>query len=100
MPQLMLGQLAKSIVGRDKGRFMIVVDIIDKDYVCVVDGDLRRVENPKKKKIKHLKLSSKKAEYIAEKLNNKRKIYNQEVKKALKELVDVSQDDGQASNQI
>jgi ribosomal protein L14E/L6E/L27E len=50
MPQLMLGQLAKSIAGRDKGRYMVIIDIIDENYVYVVDGDLRRVEIPKRKK--------------------------------------------------
>ena len=90
MPQLMLGQLAKSCAGRDKGRFVLIIDIVDKNYVYVVDGDLRRVEYPKKKKIKHIKLLDKRADDIATKLKNKRKIYNEEVKKALKELVDAS----------
>ena len=99
MPQLMLGQLAKSIAGRDKGRFMVVIDIINENYVYVVDGDLRRVENPKKKKIKHLYLLNKKIDFIADKLKRKRKIYNEEIKKALKELVDESLD-GETSNRI
>jgi large subunit ribosomal protein L14e len=92
MPQLMLGQLAKSVAGRDKGRFMVVIDIIDENYVYVVDGDLRRVENPKKKKIKHLQLLNKKVELIAEKLAKKRKISNDDIKKALNELIDESLD--------
>ncbi|NLZ52719.1 MAG: RNA-binding protein [Thermoanaerobacteraceae bacterium] len=90
MPQLMLGQLAKSVAGRDKGRFMIVIDIIDENYVYIVDGDLRRVENPKKKKIKHLQLLNKKVDFIADKLVKKRKISNDDVKKALNELIDES----------
>ena len=94
MPQLMLGQLAVSRAGRDKGRFMLVTKAIDSDYVYVVDGSLRKVENPKKKKLKHLKLLNKRAESIAEKIQNKRKFSNDEVRKALKKLVDtVSIDD-------
>lgn len=99
MPQLMLGQLARSTAGRDKGRLMVVIDIIDDEYVYVADGDLRRVENPKKKKIKHLKLLNKRIDFIAEKCSNKRKIYNEEVKKALKELSDTNLD-GEVSEQI
>jgi large subunit ribosomal protein L14e len=87
MPELLLGQLAVSRAGRDKGRFMIVTKVIDSDYVYVVDGSLRKVDNPKKKKIKHLKLLNKRAESIAEKIENKRKFSNDEVRKALKELV-------------
>lgn len=90
MPQLMLGQLVRTTAGRDKGRFMLIIGIVDENYVHLVDGDLRRVENPKKKKIKHLKLLGQRAEDIALKLQNKRKIYNEEVNKALKELMDAS----------
>lgn len=90
MPQLMLGQLARSIAGRDKGRLMVVIDIIDNEYVYVADGDLRRVENPKKKKIKHLQLMNKRLDFVAEKRNNRRKIYNDEIRKALKEIADDS----------
>ena len=92
MPQLMLGQLAKSIAGRDKGRYMVIIDIIDENYVYVVDGDLRRVENPKKKKIKHLQMLNKRADLIAEKLAKKRKIKNEDIKEDLNELIDVSQE--------
>lgn len=98
MPQLMLGQLAKSIAGRDKGRYMVIIDIIDENHVYVVDGDLRRVENPKKKKIKHLQMLNKRADLIAEKLAKKRKINNEDIKEALNELIDVSQEG--KSNQI
>jgi len=94
----MLGQLAKSIAGRDKGRYMVIIDIIDENYVYVVDGDLRRVENPKKKKIKHLQMLNKRADLIAEKLAKKRKINNEDIKEALNELIDVSQEG--KSNQI
>ena len=98
MPQLMLGQLVRSIAGRDKGRFMIVIDVIDENYVYVVDGDLRKIEKPKKKKIKHLQLLNKKADFIAEKLTKKRKISNEEIRKALNELIDESPNT--QSNQI
>jgi len=98
MPQLMLGQLAKSIAGRDKGRFMIIIDVIDENYVHVVDGDLRRIEKPKKKKIKHLQLLNRKADSIVEKLTKKRKISNDEIKKAIYELTEESPNT--QSNQI
>lgn len=51
---LEIGQVVKSKAGRDKGRVFLICDIIDDDYVFIVDGDLRRLDSPKKKKIKHL----------------------------------------------
>lgn len=89
MPLLLLGQLVRSSAGRDKGRLMIVTKTVDTDYVYVADGNLRKVENPKRKKIKHLKTLGIRAETVADKLSNKRKVSNEEVRKALKELADL-----------
>lgn len=52
---LIRGDVVLSLAGRDKGRKLAVVDALDKDYVLVVDGDLRKIEKPKRKKIIHLK---------------------------------------------
>ncbi|NLY45217.1 MAG: hypothetical protein GX053_04410 [Tissierella sp.] len=49
-----VGQVVMSKAGRDKGRIFLVHDIIDAQYVSIIDGDLRKLDNPKKKKIKHL----------------------------------------------
>lgn len=49
-----VGQIVKSKAGRDMGRLFLVLDVIDSSYVFVVDGKLRKLSNPKKKKIRHL----------------------------------------------
>ncbi|MBP2024929.1 KOW domain-containing protein [Peptoniphilus stercorisuis] len=49
-----VGQIVKSKVGRDAGRIFLVFKVIDDDYLYLVDGSLRKLDNPKKKKIKHL----------------------------------------------
>lgn len=49
-----VGQIVKSKAGRDSGKVFIIKDILDKDYVAIVDGKLRKLAKPKKKKIKHL----------------------------------------------
>jgi large subunit ribosomal protein L14e len=88
MPEIALGQLVIPRAGRDKGRVMIVVRIIDSDYVYIADGDLRKVEKPKKKKIKHLKVLNKISKDIALKLAKKRKLSNEEIKLTLEKLID------------
>ena len=47
--------LIKASAGRDKGKYMLVLEVLDKDFVLVCDGRRRRVENPKKKKLKQMK---------------------------------------------
>ena len=49
-----VGQIVKSKAGRDKDTLYLVLNIVDLSYVTVVDGRLKKLENPKKKKIKHL----------------------------------------------
>ena len=88
MPEIALGQLVIPRAGRDKGRVMIVVRIIDSDYVYIADGDLRKVEKPKKKKIKHLKVLNKISKDISLRLAKKRKLSNEEIKLTLEKLID------------
>lgn len=52
--KLIIGQVVKSRAGRDSGRAFLVYEIIDEQFVLVVDGDLRKLNNPKKKNVKHL----------------------------------------------
>ena len=52
--ELQIGQFVKSKAGRDKGHVMIIIGRVDEQHVLVVDGDLRKLEKPKKKKVRHL----------------------------------------------
>ncbi|MGX8797187.1 RNA-binding protein [Fusibacter sp. JL298sf-3] len=52
--ELEIGQFVKSKSGRDKDKVFIVIEILDDFYVHLVDGDVRKLEKPKKKKVKHL----------------------------------------------
>jgi len=83
----MLGQVVYSKAGRDNGKKFIVVKIVDTANVLISDGDLRRVEKPKKKKLKHLEITEEVIEQLGEKLKNKLKITNAEIRKALNEPV-------------
>ncbi len=44
-----------SLSGRDKGKHFLVV-AVEGDYVSLCDGTTRRVEHPKRKKQKHIRL--------------------------------------------
>lgn len=61
----MKGQLALSLAGRDKNRILLIVDKLDENYVLIADGQLRKIDNPKRKKLKHLKLIGRKEEIPA-----------------------------------
>ena len=49
------GRVVLSTQGRDEGRYFIVLEVIDDQFVLMADGLTRRIDHPKKKKIKHLR---------------------------------------------
>jgi len=81
-----LGRIVISKAGRDAGRKFVIVRVIDESYVEISDGDLRKIEKPKKKKIKHLNITNCRLEILAEKLKNKERITNAEIRKLLEGL--------------
>jgi ribosomal protein L14E/L6E/L27E len=50
------GTIIKSKAGRDKGSLLMVLAVED-PYVLLADGRGRKLEKPKRKKIKHVALS-------------------------------------------
>ncbi|MBO8423905.1 MAG: KOW domain-containing RNA-binding protein [Firmicutes bacterium] len=84
MKSIALGSVVFSRSGRDAGRFYVVIEIVDDEYVTIADGDLRRVDKPKLKKIKHLKPQGDVIVKIADKLAEGKKIFDAEVRSALR----------------
>lgn len=78
-----LGQVVRSAAGRDQGNLFVIIDIED-PYVMLVDGKTRRLEQPKKKKMKHIQITHDIIEALGEKLTNGDKISNAEIRKSLK----------------
>ncbi|MCL2200839.1 MAG: KOW domain-containing RNA-binding protein [Oscillospiraceae bacterium] len=68
--------------GRDAGKRFLVVGTED-EYSLLADGKGRRVEKPKRKKNKHVKVESSIAGPVADKLIEGEKITNSEIRRAL-----------------
>ncbi|MCX7883971.1 hypothetical protein SAMN05443428_13414 [Caloramator quimbayensis] len=86
MEDVTLGQIVHSRAGRDKGRYFVVIGIVDKNYVLISDGDLRKVSTPKKKKILHLVCHDKFAQDIREKLLQGKRITDADIRKSLQSM--------------
>ncbi len=52
-----VGLLAYSKCGRDRKRLFAVVGVCDADFVLIADGRLRRLDQPKLKRLKHLRFT-------------------------------------------
>jgi len=68
--------------GRDKGKYFLVIGTQD-EYALIADGRGRRIDKPKMKKHKHLKVEDKADGLIAEKLTSGGKVTNNDIRKAL-----------------
>ena len=47
------GSIVRALAGRDKGGLFVVLDT-EGSYACIADGKRRRIQHPKRKKLKHL----------------------------------------------
>jgi len=81
-----VGRVVESKAGRDKGRLLIITGIVDEQYVTIADGDLRVLDRPKKKKLKHLRLRPQILSSIAEKLVSGTKVFDAELRSALRAI--------------
>ena len=52
------GMIVISAAGRDKGRLMVILSA-DEDFALIADGKVRKIADPKKKRLKHLRFTSK-----------------------------------------
>lgn len=82
---IVIGSVVLSTQGRDKGKYFLVT-ALGKGIVFVADGGMRKLNNPKKKNVKHVSDSGIRLEAIAEKLAEGKKVFDSEVKSALRQL--------------
>ncbi|QGG49164.1 RNA-binding protein [Heliorestis convoluta] len=86
--EVVLGQLVRSISGRDGNRYFLVLKALDQKHVLIADGLYRKVENPKKKKLKHLLLIDSVAEEIGEMLHKGKTPTNAQAASAVQRMLE------------
>ena len=63
MEEYGVGMMARSLAGHDKGKVYMVLDVKE-PFVYLVDGKLRTLDHPKKKRIKHVQIDRHIPEWI------------------------------------
>lgn len=81
-----LGAYVCSTRGRDAHKCFLVVGILDEAFVLISDGKSRKIEKPKKKKIKHLVLLGDGDNEITQMLQKKEAVTNKMIYGALKKI--------------
>ena len=71
--------------GRDAGRRFLIVGF-DGELALISDGRTRRMEKPKRKKLRHLTATGEDVGRVADKLRGGEKVTNGEIRRALAHL--------------
>ena len=82
---IQIGSVVMSTQGRDKGMYFVVV-AVGRDVVYLADGGMRKLASPKKKNVKHVSFSGVTLDGIAAKLHSGKKVFDSEVKSALRQF--------------
>ena len=82
------GQLVRSMAGHDKGEYFLIYEIVDDNYVKIVNGRSRKLEKPKLKKIKHLSKINKVSNVIDEINTSDIKSQNKKIMREIANLLE------------
>lgn len=88
--------LVLSMAGHDKGMLFYVLDT-DGVYVSLVNGKERKVEKPKRKKLKHVRKVPRPDSTLTEKIRSGEQILNSELRRELailRQQINVSTKEG------
>ncbi|MCD8037304.1 MAG: KOW domain-containing RNA-binding protein [Clostridiales bacterium] len=78
-----VGQVAYSKSGHDKGDAFVIFDA-EGEYVYLVDGKNRRIEKPKKKKLKHVQFTNYIDYELQAKIMHREQLLDSDFAKAIK----------------
>lgn len=79
-----VGKIVISTAGRDIKKTFIVVGMLNENFVYIADGSLRKIEKPKKKKIKHLVFTEDICENIKRSIMSSEMVSNSKIENYLK----------------
>lgn len=91
-----VSDLVCSVAGHDKGMLFYVLDT-DGVYVFLANGKQRKVEQPKRKKSKHVRVIPRQETRLTEKLLSGKPILNSELRRelaAISQAINVSTKEG------
>lgn len=77
------GMFARSLAGHDKNKLYVIISV-ENEYVYLVDGKLKTLERPKKKKRKHIQIDYQISEIIQPKIKSGTQLRDEDIKRAIK----------------
>ena len=82
MEEISISDIIVSAAGRDRGKLFYVIGT-EGVYVLIANGKDRKLEHPKRKKLKHVRFVTRTASRVALKLRTGEKVLNSEMRREL-----------------
>lgn len=79
-----VGMFARSLAGHDKNKLYLIIQAED-EYVYLVDGEIRTLARPKKKKKKHIQIDYQVLEFAKQKIDSGQIIRDEDIRRAIKQ---------------
>lgn len=83
MSEYEFGRFVTSKAGHDKCKLFVIIKV-DSEYVYLVDGKVRTLDKPKKKKKKHVQIINAVDETLIMKKNSNIVVRDEDIKRAIK----------------
>ena len=90
--EIATSNIVRSDAGRDKGKLFVVL-AVEGEFLLLADGKARKVENPKRKKRRHVLFVSAEKTRLSEKITGNEKFTNSELRRTLAAFRDEVQPD-------
>ena len=85
MEEISISDIIVSTAGRDQGKLFYVIGT-EGVYALIANGKDRKLEHPKRKKLKHVRFVTRTDSRVAAKLRTGEKVLNSELRRDLAEL--------------
>ena len=82
MEEISISDIIVSAAGRDQGKLFYVIGT-DGVYVLIANGKDRKLERPKRKKLKHVRFVTRTDSRVANKLRSGERVLNSELRRDL-----------------
>lgn len=83
---LRYGQMVESIQGRDCNKYYLIYGLIGDKYLSLVDGDKHPIAKPKKKNIKHVRVTMCVDKDIEESISRGESVHNSRIISAIERM--------------
>lgn len=83
-----LGAVVRTLRGRDKEQYAVIVGIVDDRTVFIADGDKRKFDQPKKKNVLHLEITDFISSEVASSIQETGRVTNGKLRFALQKFLE------------